>query len=82
MSMRLQIIVDEDEAERYRKAARREELSLSQWVRNALRKELRSQRGPSPEQKVAALDKALQKGHPTRDIDQMISEIEAGRGLR
>lgn len=82
MSKRLQIIVADEEAERYAKAARRRRLSLSQWVRRAMEKELRSEAGPSAAQKLAALDRALQRNHPTADVDRMLAEIEAGRGLR
>jgi hypothetical protein len=82
MSNRLQILVDDAELERLKRAARRENTSVSEWVRRALRQALKEQAVPSVEEKLRALQQALNCNHPTADIDQMLKEIEAGRGLR
>ena len=74
--------MNEEEIEDYRRVARREGLTLSEWARSALRKARRSLSGPTPERKIAALDRALTCGHPTSDIGEMLASIEDGRGLR
>jgi DNA polymerase III delta prime subunit len=82
MSTRLQILVSEDEAKRLRQCARREGLTLSEWVRRALQRAEQRQSGPTPEQKARAIDRALTCNHPTGEIDKMLAEIEQGRDLR
>lgn len=74
--------MDEEEAERYRRCARAEGLTLSEWVRRALRRAGARRRGPSPERRLEALERALACGHPTGDIDDLLSDIERGRALR
>jgi hypothetical protein len=82
MSKRLQIIVSDEEARDFRRAAVRSGLSLSDWARRALAREEQRQTGPRPDRLLEALEQALGCGHPTGDIDDMLREIEAGRALR
>ncbi len=82
MSTKLQIVMDEKEAKHYKSAAAREQMTLSAWVRRCLRRALRTQSGPTPEAKLAALDGALQRHHPIADMDALLEEIERGRGIR
>jgi hypothetical protein len=82
MSKRLQIVVDQAEAEGFERSARKEGLTLSEWARRAMREEQRRRRAPTAESKLRALDRALQHNYPTGDIGQMLAEIEAGRDLR
>ena len=42
MSVRVQVILDEEERERYRRLAEREGLSLSAWFREAARERMRA----------------------------------------
>jgi hypothetical protein len=70
------------EIERLRQCARREGVTLSEWARKALERARREQEGPTVEQKRAALDRALTCGHPTGDIEELVGDIERGRGLR
>ncbi len=82
MSIRLQIVMDEEEANHYKTAAAREQMTLSAWVRRCLRRALQAQSGPTPETKLVALDGALQRHHPIADMDALLEEIERGRGIR
>lgn len=82
MSKRLQIVVEDEELERLRKAAVREGLTLSEWARRVLERARRSQKGPTPAQKIAAIERALTCGHPTADVEEMLAQIEKGRDLR
>lgn len=60
---------------RVRKAAQRSRLSKGEWVRRAIERALAEEHGPGD-----ALDRLARLGAPTADIDQMLAEIEAGRG--
>ena len=82
MSTRLQIVIDETEARRFKRAAQRAGLTLSEWARVAMREAQKKRVGPSPEQRISALDRALQCAHPTADIEQMLKDIDKGRDLR
>lgn len=61
---------------RIRKAALRRRLSTGAWVREALERALAepATSGGDPLAQLAEL------GAPTADVDQMLAEIEAGRG--
>ena len=75
MSSRLQVLLPEGLDARLRKAAQRSRMSKGQWVRRAIEQALASgQVEPDPLARLASL------GAPTADIDQMLAEIEAGRG--
>jgi hypothetical protein len=60
---------------RIAKAAQRQRVSKGEWVRRALERALSE--GPRAED---PLDRLAALGGPTADIDQMLAEIEAGRG--
>ncbi len=75
MSHRLQILVPTSLDARIRKAAQRRGVSKGEWVRQAVERELTQDRPPTdPLERLSAL------GAPTADIDQMLAEIESGRG--
>jgi hypothetical protein len=46
MSVRVQVVMDEVERERLRRAAEKEGVSLSDWLRRAARDRLRASEGP------------------------------------
>ena len=75
MSIRLQILVPEALERRVRKAAQRRQLAVGAWVREAIERALTE--GPSGGD---PLEKLSRLGAPTGDIDQVLAEIEAGRG--
>jgi len=82
MSKRLQIVMPDEEIEELRRSAEREGMSLSEWARHALRRAQRSQQGPSADDKLKAVERALECGHPTGDIQDILASIESGRDLR
>jgi predicted transcriptional regulator len=75
MSIRLQIVVPEALDRQIDKAAQRSRLSTSAWVRQAIERAL-AEGGHAGE----ALDRLARLEAPTADIEQMLAEIEAGRG--
>ena len=78
MSKRLQVLLEEDELREIQRAARRERLTVAEWVRQALREVRRLRPQASLERKLAAIHKASEYAAPTADIDQMLAEIERG----
>jgi hypothetical protein len=74
-SYRLQVLIPAGLDTRIRKAAQRLRVSKGQWVRNAIERALADDRGPGD-----ALDRLARLGAPTADIEQMLAEIESGRG--
>lgn len=76
MSQRLQVLLPPELDANLEKAAQRSSMSKGAWVRTALQAALdQSGRlaGEDSAARLAALDA------PTADIDQMLTEIEAGR---
>jgi hypothetical protein len=78
MSIRLQVVLDEPELREIRQAARRERLTVSEWVRRCLREARRRRPGRDAGRKLQAIRSASRHAFPTADIDQMLSEIESG----
>jgi hypothetical protein len=58
--------------------ARREHLTVGEWVRRTLRKARDERSTKAPEIKLKALRRAVQYEFPTADIGQMLDEIERG----
>jgi hypothetical protein len=77
MSYRLQVLIPEEMDARLRKAARRARESKGAWVRRAIEERLAQESGAGREDPLGAL---LSLEAPTADIDEMLDEIEAGRG--
>ena len=77
MSYRLQVLIPLELDLRVRKAAQRSRTSKSEWVRRTLEESLRrSAGGATTDDPVARLGSL---NAPTADIQQMLSQIEAGR---
>jgi len=80
MSKRLQVILEDPEYREVQRAARARQLSVAQWVREALsaarRREPRSDAG----KKLDVVRSAVRFEFPTGDIDRVLAEIELGYG--
>ena len=72
---RLQVLVSAGLDARIQKAAQRNRMSKGEWVRMAVERALADGRGAGD-----ALDRLSRLGAPTGDVDQMLAEIDAGRG--
>jgi transposase-like protein len=80
MSERLQVLLDEAEFAEIRRIARRHQMTVAEWVRQALRVARRDEPAAEPRRKLAVVREAAQHAYPTADIQQMLAEIERGRG--
>lgn len=61
-----------------REDARRAGMTVSQWVRDAIKDARRQSSASDPARKLAAIRAAADCDFPTSDIDQMLAEIEKG----
>jgi hypothetical protein len=78
VSKRLQVLLPDQEMNEIQRFARRERLTVGEWVRRALRDARMRQPVNEPEAKLKAVRKAARYSFPTADIDRMLSEIEQG----
>ena len=79
MSKRLQVVLSDPEMSDIRRLAKQERLTVSEWVRRALREALKSGPVVEPEIKLEAVRRGATYSFPTADLSQMLDEIEQGR---
>lgn len=77
MTKRLQVLFEDDEYEAIQLAAKKERVTVAEWVRQALRN-AQKKRSLSLEEKMQAISVATQNQYPTAEIDQMLTEITNG----
>lgn len=78
MSKRLQVLLPDSEMDEIRRFARRDRVTVGEWVRRVLREARSQQPGQDPQVKLKAVRRAVAHSFPTADIDQMLAEIERG----
>ena len=80
MTKRLQVLLDEEEYKEIQCVARRQRVTLAEWVRQALRR-ARSDHPGTVAAKLRVIADASRHEFPTADIEVMLREIEAGQRL-
>ncbi|WP_151077408.1 antitoxin [Mycobacterium tuberculosis] len=80
MSKRLQVLLDPDEWEELREIARRYRTTVSEWVRRTLREAREREPRGDLDMKLRSVRAAARHEFPTADVEQMLEEIERGRG--
>jgi hypothetical protein len=78
MAKRLQVVLQDPEYREIQRAARSRQMSLAEWVRQALVHARRREPVGDVEKKLAALRAAAKYESPTDDIKSMLAEIEQG----
>ena len=78
MSKRLQVMLSDKEMQDIQHLARRERITVGEWVRRALRQAQAAQPRSDPETKLKTVRRAVRYAFPTTDIQTMIEEIERG----
>jgi len=76
----LQVMLDEAEYREIEKIARRKRVTVSEWVRQALRDARRKEPSRDAERKLDVVRAAARHSFPTADIETMLHEIERGYG--
>jgi len=78
MSKRLQVLLDEPELREIKQIARRNRLTVAEWVRQALRTARRQEPLGDGRKKLAVVRAGARHAFPTGEIEQMLAEIEKG----
>lgn len=78
MSKRLQVLLPDKEMSDIQRLAKRESLTVGEWVRRALREARSIRPAAAPEVKLKAVRRAVTHSFPTAGIEQMLGEIEQG----
>ena len=81
MSKRLQVLLEENDFAEIRRLAKRRNLTVAEWVREALRAARRETPQKDSAKKLAAVREAAKYAFPTSDIHTMLAEIERGYGV-
>jgi len=78
MAKRLQVILQDPDYRDIRRAAHARQMSIAEWVRQALAHARRQEPLGNVEKKLAAIRAAVKHEFPTGDIDTILAEIEQG----
>ncbi len=77
MQKRLHVLLDEEEYLEIQSLARQLQMTVAEWIRQALRRTMNDHHGEA-EAKLRAIADASRHRFPTADIDKMLSETEVG----
>ena len=80
MAKRLQVILQDPEYREIQRIARSRQMSLAEWVRQALERARHREPLGDAGKKLEAIRAAARNGYPTGDIGRMLAEIENGYG--
>lgn len=72
------MLLDEREFRDIQRTARRQGVTVAEWVRQALRSARRREPVGTVDKKLGVIRAAARHSFPTADIDQMLAEIERG----
>jgi hypothetical protein len=78
MSKRLEVLLDDAELAEAQRAADRDRVPLSEWVRAAIRERQRRAPEAGAPEKLAAVQRAAEHRFPVAGVDEMLAEIERG----
>ena len=78
MSIRLQILLDEDELREVKKLAVQENLTVSAWVRRAIQHERKERPGTTARNKLQLIQNFSKYDFPTGDYKEIAAEIDSG----
>ena len=78
MTKRLQVILQDPEYREIQRVARARQMSIAEWVRQALTLARRREPIRDADKKIAVVRAAALHSGPTADIEQMLAEIEGG----
>jgi hypothetical protein len=81
MSKRLQVLLDEPEYRRVMRIARARGMTISEWVRHALREAARNEPTLDRARKLAAIRAAAGCSFSTGEIGDVLADIERGRSM-
>lgn len=74
----MQVVLEDKELSRIKAIAVQQHMTLSEWVRQALREARRRIPVEEAEKKISVVHAASRNAFPTGKIEQMLAEIENG----
>lgn len=80
MAKRLQVILQDPEYREIKRAARSRQVTIADWVREALIQARRREPTGTVGKKIGAIRAAALHEFQTGDIDRMLAEIDMGYG--
>jgi hypothetical protein len=80
MAKRLQVILNDPEYREIKRAARSRQMSIAEWVRQALAHAHRREPVGRVGKKLEVIRAAARLDYPTCDMERMLEEIEIGYG--
>ncbi|MEI6739669.1 MAG: hypothetical protein WCK74_05085 [Gemmatimonadaceae bacterium] len=81
MTVRLQVLLDDDELADVKATAASQRLTVAEWVRQALRRARLEEPRYATEQKLLVIREAVQGHYPTGDIEELLRDTARGRAL-
>ncbi len=78
MSKRLQVVLDDSEAREIRRLARSRRMTVSEWVRQALRFARRQEPETDQARKLQVVHASVGHSYPVSEINEVLAEIEQG----
>lgn len=78
MSERLQVLIPDKEMSEVRRLAKREHLTVGEWLRRTLREARMNRPVIEAEAKLKSIRRAVNYSFPTADVEQMLRESERG----
>ncbi len=70
--------MDDAELQEIKQAARRNRMTVAEWVRLALRAARRREAPPSTDRKLQVVREAARHRYPAGEIDDMLADIDRG----
>jgi hypothetical protein len=78
MSKRLQVLLEDSELKEIQQTARRNKMTVAEWVRQTLRSARRREPNDDRARKLQAIQEATRHRFPAGSIEEMLAEIERG----
>ncbi|TVQ29020.1 MAG: ribbon-helix-helix protein, CopG family [Spirochaetaceae bacterium] len=78
MSVRLQVLLDKEELRRLKELAKREKMTVSDWVRRALRHEMNDRPAAGARRKLDLIRRYARYDFPSGDYDTIAVQIVSG----
>jgi predicted ATP-dependent Lon-type protease len=78
VSERLQVLIPDKEMSEVRRLAKREHLTVGEWLRRTLREARMNRPVIEAEAKLKSIRRAVNYSFPTADVEQMLRESERG----
>lgn len=78
MAKRLQVILQDPEYREVQRMARARNMSIAEWVRQALATARRREPLGDTGKKLDVIRDAARHEYPTADVDEMLAQIESG----